>query len=110
MNKRQYDMVFKLDAAKPVAEQGYSAPEASQEADAASRHLRLTQAQVPTSQNAGDVAGNRQLARPQARGHHNQVWYSDITFVKTAEGWLYMAVVMDAYSKRIVGYAMRLST
>ena len=36
----------------------------------------------------------------------NQVWYSDITFVKTGEGWLYLAAVMDAYSKRIVGYAM----
>ncbi len=36
----------------------------------------------------------------------NQVWYSDITFVKTSEGWLYLAAVMDAYSKRIVGYAM----
>ncbi len=36
----------------------------------------------------------------------NQVWYSDITMIKTAEGWLYLATVMDAYSKRIVGYAM----
>lgn len=36
----------------------------------------------------------------------NQVWYSDITFVKTEEGWLYLAAVMDAYSKRIVGYAI----
>ena len=36
----------------------------------------------------------------------NQVWYSDITFIKTAEGRLYLAAVMDAYSKRIVGYAM----
>jgi transposase InsO family protein len=36
----------------------------------------------------------------------NQVWYTDITFVKTGEGWLYLAAVMDAYSKRIVGYAM----
>lgn len=36
----------------------------------------------------------------------NQVWYSDITFIKTLEGWLYLAAVMDAYSKRIVGYAM----
>lgn len=35
----------------------------------------------------------------------NQVWYSDITFVKTSEGWLYLAAVMDAYSRRIVGYA-----
>ena len=36
----------------------------------------------------------------------NQVWYSDITLIKTAEGWLYLAAVMDAYSKRVVGYAM----
>jgi putative transposase len=35
----------------------------------------------------------------------NQVWYADITMIKTAEGWLYLAAVMDAYSKR-VGYAM----
>lgn len=36
----------------------------------------------------------------------NQVWYSDITYIPTDEGWLYLAAVMDAYSKRIVGYAM----
>ncbi|MCA9838994.1 MAG: IS3 family transposase [Trueperaceae bacterium] len=36
----------------------------------------------------------------------NQVWYSDITFIKTLEGWLYLVAIMDAYSKRIVGYAM----
>lgn len=36
----------------------------------------------------------------------NQVWLSDITYVPTDEGWLYLAGVMDAYSRRIVGYAM----
>lgn len=36
----------------------------------------------------------------------NQVWYSDIIMIKTSEGWLYLATVMDAYSKRVVGYAM----
>lgn len=36
----------------------------------------------------------------------NQVWYSDITLIRTTEGWLYLAAVMDAYSKRIIGYAM----
>ncbi len=38
--------------------------------------------------------------------HINQVWQSDITFIPTDEGWLYLAAVMDSYSKRIVGYAM----
>jgi putative transposase len=34
----------------------------------------------------------------------NQVWMADITFVPTAEGWLYLAVVMELYSRRIVGW------
>jgi len=36
----------------------------------------------------------------------NQVWVSDITYIKTEEGWLYLAAVMDLYTKEIVGYAM----
>ena len=36
----------------------------------------------------------------------NQVWHTDITYVPTAEGWLYLAGVMDGFSKRLVGYAM----
>jgi putative transposase len=37
----------------------------------------------------------------------NQKWTSDITFVPTEEGWLYLAVVMDLYSRRIVGWSMQ---
>ena len=36
----------------------------------------------------------------------NQVWTADITYIQTAEGWLYLAVVMDLYSRMIAGYAM----
>jgi transposase InsO family protein len=36
----------------------------------------------------------------------NQVWHSDITYVPTDEGWLYLAGVIDGLSKRMVGYAM----
>lgn len=31
---------------------------------------------------------------------------SDITYVKTAEGWLYVAVVIDLYARRVVGWSM----
>lgn len=36
----------------------------------------------------------------------NQKWAGDITYVSTREGWLYVAVLMDLYSRRIVGWAM----
>jgi len=35
----------------------------------------------------------------------NKVWVTDITYVRTWQGWLYLAVVMDLFSRRIVGWA-----
>jgi putative transposase len=37
----------------------------------------------------------------------NRVWVSDITYVPTREGWLYLAVVLDLASRRVVGWAMQ---
>lgn len=34
----------------------------------------------------------------------DQVWAVDVSYLKTGEGWLYLAVVMDLYSRRIVGW------
>jgi putative transposase len=36
----------------------------------------------------------------------NQVWMTDITYIHTDEGWLYLASVMDLYSRKIVGFSM----
>lgn len=36
----------------------------------------------------------------------NQVWQADITYIETGEGWLYLAALLDRYSRRIVGWAM----
>ena len=36
----------------------------------------------------------------------NERWASDITYIWTAQGWLYLAVVMDLYSRRIIGWSM----
>jgi putative transposase len=36
----------------------------------------------------------------------NRLWAADITYIRTWEGWLYLASVMDCYSRRIVGWAL----
>jgi putative transposase len=36
----------------------------------------------------------------------NQKWVSDITYIDTAEGWLYLASILDLHSRRVVGWAM----
>jgi putative transposase len=51
------------------------------------------------------VAPNR-LNRQFQTDAPNQVWVADITYIRTFEGWLYLAAVMDLYSRKIVGWAM----
>ena len=49
---------------------------------------------------------NRQFGVDQVTGL-NQVWVSDLTYVPTREGWLYLAIVLELASRRVVGWAMR---
>ena len=37
----------------------------------------------------------------------NQKWLADFTYIWTAEGWLYVAVVLDLFSRRVVGWSMK---
>jgi len=47
------------------------------------------------------------LGRQFAVGVPNRVWASDITYIATDEGWLYLAVVLDLFSRQIVGWSMQ---
>jgi len=51
------------------------------------------------------IAPNRLATRP-IPTKANQVWVSDLTYVPTAEGWLYVAGVLDRCTRRLVGWAM----
>ena len=43
---------------------------------------------------------------PAVVGAPNRLWVADITYVATGEGWLYLAAVLDCFSRRVVGWAM----
>jgi transposase InsO family protein len=56
------------------------------------------------SRHGRPVPENRLAEQPAPTGS-NQQWVTDITFLKTGEGWLYLAVILDLWSRRVVGWA-----
>ncbi len=62
---------------------------------------------VPTTDSHHDqpIAPNRLAQAPKATAP-NQLWVADITYIETQEGWLFLAAILDLYSRRIVGWAM----
>jgi putative transposase len=69
------------------------------------RHKRRTP-RTTDSKHAHPVAPNL-LDRQFIAAAPNKAWLADITYVPTAEGWLYLAVVLDMSSRRVVRWAMR---
>lgn len=61
--------------------------------------------QTTDSRHDQPIAPNR-LAQAPAPTGPNQVWVGDITYVRTGEGWLYVAAGLDRWSRRVVGLAM----
>ncbi len=68
----------------------------------ARRRFRPTTVVDPHAQPATNHLGRRfTVAAP------NRVWAADITGIPTREGWLYLAVLLDLWSRRVVGWALR---
>jgi putative transposase len=65
------------------------------------RRRGRTTIRVPGVRVADDLVERR--FRPEAP---NVLWVADVTYLRTWEGWLYLAAVQDAYSRRIVGWSM----
>lgn len=69
------------------------------------RHKRRYKA-TTDSKHSLPVAENR-LARNFTAGAPNQVWTSDITYLWTDEGWLYLAIVLDLFNREVVGWSLK---
>jgi putative transposase len=73
------------------------------------RGLRAKQSKrfkTTTKRNKAHRAAPNLLKRNFEAGQPDQTWLSDITYIRTLEGWLYLAAILDLYTRRIVGWAM----
>jgi putative transposase len=61
---------------------------------------------VTTDSNHSQPVAPNLLNREFTPASANQAWVCDITYIWTAEGWLYLAIVMDLFSRTIVGWSM----
>jgi putative transposase len=61
---------------------------------------------VTTDSRHGYGVADNVLARQFDVAKPDQAWAGDITYIWTAEGWLYLAVLLDLYSRKVVGWAM----
>ena len=68
------------------------------------RQRRRFRPKTTDSRHDQPIAANRLASQPAPRGG-DQIWVGDITYIETAEGWLYLAAILDLYSRRIVGWA-----
>lgn len=70
-----------------------------------SRSGRRRKVRTTDSNHDEPIAPNLLLGRP-APAKRDEVWVADITYVPTAEGWLFVAAVMDFYSRQILGWSV----
>ena len=72
-------------------------------------NLKVTQRvayKVTTKRKHSDAVADNLLNQNFNPFAPNQIWAGDVTYCRTGEGWMYLAVVMDLYSRRIVGWAI----
>lgn len=62
---------------------------------------------VTTQRQLGVIPAPNRLNQEFSASAPNQKWVSDFTYIETLEGWLYLAVVLDLFSRKVIGWAMR---
>ena len=70
------------------------------------RSRRRYRPRTTDSKHRHPIAPNHLQDRAKAKGI-NEVWLQDITYLPTADGWLYLAGVLDLHSRRLIGWSMQ---
>ena len=123
-SRRKQELVAKVKAAHERSRRAYGSPRVFQELKAgrvkvcqntvakymreeglSARTPRPLRPQTTDSAHGQPVAGNK-LAQEFARATPDTGYVADITYIPTREGWLFLAVVIDLFSRRVVGYAV----
>ena len=61
---------------------------------------------LTTQRQPGVIPAPNRLNQDFSASVPNQKWVSDFTYIETAEGWLFLAVVLDLFSRKVIGWAM----
>ena len=69
------------------------------------RQKRRFRPRTTDSHHALPIVANH-LAKTNQPTRPNQIWQSDITYIPTAQGWMYLAVTLDRFSRRVVGWQL----
>jgi len=123
--RRQEELIEKIEAVHQQSRRTYGSPRVTVElkeqgvavcentvarlmkqADIAARARRSFVPRTTDSAHPHRIADN-QLEQNFAAAAPNCKWACDITYIPTAQGWLYLAVVMDLFSRKVVGWSMR---
>jgi putative transposase len=70
------------------------------------RAKRVRPYKKTTDSNHNELASPNKLARNFAPARPNEVWTSDITYLRTRNGWLYLCVWIDLFSRKVVGWSI----
>ena len=68
--------------------------------------VRKKKHRYPKDKKSNQPVADNILNRDFTAENKNEKWVSDITYIPTRQGWLYLCIIMDLYSRRIVGWAM----